>query len=90
MRSFPNACSVAISDVPVIKCKTCGGELIQKSRWRLLVVGFLMVASVAIAFIVPYFWVPGLFLLLTGGYLIAWATIGKGCWCRTCKRFDIY
>jgi hypothetical protein len=28
-------------------------------------------------------------LLLTGGYLIIWATVGKGCWCRTCKSFAI-
>jgi hypothetical protein len=24
---------------------------------------------------------------LVGSYLMAWATIGKGLWCRQCKRF---
>ena len=75
--------------VPVVKCKTCGGEMVQKSRFRLFIVGVLMVASLAIAVFVPLFWTPGIILLLTGCYLIIWATLGKGCWCRTCKKFGI-
>jgi len=73
-----------------VKCKTCGGELIRKDRRRLFVVGLLMIASLALAFIIPYFWAPGIILLLTGGYLIAWATLGRGCWCRTCKSFGVF
>lgn len=72
-----------------MKCKICAGEMIQKSRGRLFSVGVLMSASIAIAFFRPIFWGPGIILLLTGLYLIVWATLCKGCWCRNCKRFSI-
>jgi hypothetical protein len=72
-----------------MKCKTCAGEMIQKSRRRLFLVGFLMCGSIAIAFFAPIFWATGIILLLTGLYLIVWATLGRGCWCRNCKRFSI-
>jgi hypothetical protein len=74
---------------PLMKCKTCGEEMITKSRLRLFIVGVVLVASVAAAFFVPYLWVPSILFLLIGGYLIVWATLGKGSWCRTCKRFSI-
>jgi hypothetical protein len=64
--------------------------MVQKSRFRLFIVGVLMVASLAIAVFVPLFWAPGIILLLTGCYLIVWATLGKGCWCRTCKKFGTF
>jgi hypothetical protein len=73
-----------------IKCNTCGGEMFQKSRVRLFFVGFCMVASIAIAALVPYFWAPGAILVLAGGYLMVWATLGKGLWCRTCKKFNVF
>jgi hypothetical protein len=37
----------------------------------------------------PFFWAPGVILLLTGIYLIVWATLGKGYWCRNCKKFSL-
>jgi hypothetical protein len=70
-------------------CKTCGGDMIQKSRWRLFLVGVLIIASTGLAVFVPYWWAPGVILLLTGTYLVVWATRGKGRWCRGCKRFNI-
>ena len=73
-----------------MKCKTCAGEMIQKSRLRLFSVGILMSASIGIAFVYPLFWAPGIVLLLTGGYLLMWATLGKGCWCRNCKKFGVF
>jgi len=73
-----------------MKCKTCDGEMIQKSRRRLLSVGLLMCGSIAIAIFRSWFWGPGIILLLTGIYLIVWATLGKGCWCRNCKRFGFF
>ena len=73
-----------------MKCQSCNEELIQKSRWRLFIVGCLMIASVAIAWFAPYFWAPGIVFLLTGIYLIVWATLGKGCWCRNCKKFSFF
>ena len=70
-------------------CPTCGGEMIQKSRTRLIVVGLCMSASVALAFAVPLFWAPGIILALTGIYLLAWATLGQARWCRNCKKFGV-
>ena len=72
-----------------MKCKTCGGEMIRKNRLRLFIVGVLMVASIAITAFVPYFWAPGVILVLTGVYFLTWATLGKGYWCRTCKKFSV-
>ena len=69
-------------------CPSCGGEMIQKSRARLIVVGLGMIASVAIAFALPLFWAPGIILALTGIYLLAWATLGQARWCRNCKKFS--
>jgi hypothetical protein len=70
-------------------CPTCGGELIHKSKVRLIVVGGCMVASIAIAFFIPWFWVPGIILALIGIYLLVWATLGRARWCRNCKKFSI-
>jgi hypothetical protein len=63
--------------------------MVQKSRGRLAVVGGLMVYSAGLGFFVPYFWVPGMVLVLAGGYLLVWAPAGKGCWCRNCKKFGL-
>jgi hypothetical protein len=64
--------------------------MIQKGRWRLLVVGALMVASIGLAPFVPFSWAPGGLLFLAGAYLLVWATLGKGFWCRACKRFSVW
>jgi hypothetical protein len=62
--------------------------VVQKSRGRLALVGVLLLAALAIAVLWPPWWVPGVLLGLTGGYLLAWASVGQGRWCRGCKRFD--
>jgi hypothetical protein len=68
-------------------CPTCGGEMIQKSKARLIIVGLGMIASVAIALVFPLFWAPGIILALAGIYLLVWATVGKARWGRNCKTF---
>lgn len=70
-------------------CGRCGGGLIRRSPAQLFVAGALMCASPAIAFWVPLFWIPGIVLFLAGAYLIAWATLAKGMWCRQCKTFSV-
>ena len=64
--------------------------MIQKSRARLAAVGLLMLASLLIGFFIPAFWIPGMVLGLTGAYLLVWATLGRGCWCRNCKKFSVF
>jgi hypothetical protein len=71
-------------------CPSCGREMIQKSKVRLILVGLCMVASVSVAFVVPLFWAPGIVFALTGTYLLIWATIGKARWCRNCKKFSVF
>jgi hypothetical protein len=46
-----------------------------------------MCASLALAFVEPVLWVPGIVVFLGGLYLIAWAILAKGMWCRQCKNF---
>jgi hypothetical protein len=70
-------------------CKTCGGETVQKGRRRLLLVGVLLLASTGVAAVHPYLWAAGALLFLAGAYLVAWATLGRGRWCRACKRFSV-
>lgn len=72
----------------MIQCRRCNGEVVQKSRMRLVLVGIAMVAAVSLGFLSWVLWIPGIVLALTGAYLLIWATIGKGRWCRGCKRFD--
>jgi hypothetical protein len=68
-------------------CNRCGGELIRKNRWRLFIVGVFMVASVGTAAFLPLLLLPSMALALVGVYLIVWATVGRGLWCRQCKSF---
>lgn len=71
------------------RCGRCGGDVIRRNPVQLLTVGLIMCATLAIALWVPWFWIPGIILFLTGTYLIAWATLAKGMWCRQCKTFAI-
>jgi len=71
-----------------MKCNTCGAEMFQKSRARLIVVGLIMILSVSVAIRFSWFWGPGIILFLIGIFLLTWATLGRGCWCRNCKKFN--
>jgi hypothetical protein len=64
--------------------------MVQKSRARLATVGFIMLAVAPTAFYLPHFWALGIVLALTGAYLMVWATIGRGCWCKNCKKFGVF
>jgi hypothetical protein len=81
---------VAMGALRFMKCKACGGEMVQKSRIRLIAGGLVMMASLAVTVPFAWFWVPGIILFLTGGYLLLWATFGRGAWCRTCKKFSLF
>jgi hypothetical protein len=72
----------------MIHCRRCGGEVVQKPFARLVLVGVAMLAAASIAGVWRLLWVPALLLALTGIYLVAWAVLGRGRWCRWCKRFD--
>jgi hypothetical protein len=71
-----------------VQCRRCGGEVVRKPRTRLALVGTLMLAGVGLGPLWAPLWAPALVLGLTGAYLLTWASIGRGRWCRGCKRFD--
>lgn len=69
-------------------CKRCGGEVVRKNPRRLALVGILMVATLGLGVFWWPLWLPAAVCMLTGAYLLSWASIGRGRWCRGCKRFD--
>ncbi len=76
------------------RCKTCGGEMIQKNRARLLLVGGALVCaalggSALATNFSPWLWPAALLVIGAGGYLIVWGTLGRGRWCRRCKKFSL-
>jgi hypothetical protein len=64
--------------------------MVQKSRARLVTVGLIAMALIVVSFRFPWFWGPGIILFLIGAYLIVWGTIGRGGWCRNCKKFSLF
>jgi hypothetical protein len=70
------------------ECKRCGGEVVQKSRSRLSLLGILMLAALGLGMLWWPLWLPAAIIGLTGAYLLVWAVVGRGRWCRGCKRFD--
>jgi hypothetical protein len=75
-------------DEPTASCKRCGGPVVRKSRARLAGVGGLMVLGLGLGWLGALLWVPAVILGLTGAFLLVWASVGQGRWCRQCKRFD--
>ncbi|HEY4247876.1 MAG TPA: hypothetical protein VGM64_13565 [Lacunisphaera sp.] len=73
-----------------MKCPTCKGEMVQKNRPLLAVTGLGLLFSPSLAPITAFFLLPAIVLLLTGIYLLIWATRGKGLWCRNCKKFSLF
>ena len=69
-------------------CRRCGGEIVQKSRSRLALVGILMLLGLGLGFVWAPLWFPAAVLGMIGAYLPAWVSVGRGRWCRGCKRFD--
>jgi hypothetical protein len=75
-------------DEPIALCRRCCAPVVHKRLGRLVVVGGLMLTGLGLGFLWPPLWAPAVILALTGVYLLLWATIGRGRWCRVCKRFD--
>jgi len=54
-----------------------------------LVAGFVLLAAGGLPRFNAWLWMPAILAILTGVYLIYWATAGKGRWCRQCKAIRI-
>jgi hypothetical protein len=61
--------------------------LIKRPRARLFIAGLALCAVPLIALRNTLVWWLALPPLLAGAYLLTWATLGKGMWCRQCKSF---
>lgn len=71
-------------------CPYCGSEWTRKNRPLLFLVGLSMLVSAFIAFLIsPVYWIVAAMLLAIAAYLLVWSTLGKGRWCRRCKKFSI-
>jgi uncharacterized protein YbaR (Trm112 family) len=73
----------------MLACPQCGGPLIQRNRALLFLVGMAMIATPLLAWFIPLLWAPAIIAFLAGAYLVVWATLGQGQWCRQCKTFRI-
>jgi fatty acid desaturase len=67
------------------RCNRCQGELTHRSRPQLLWVGIALCLLPLAAIRIPLLWLPAIFMIFAGTYLVYWATAGKGLWCRQCK-----
>jgi hypothetical protein len=74
--------------MPMTQCGSCGGEVIQKSRGRIAIVGIVMFAASGLGALSPPLWAVGVVLRAMAAYLLAWASVGRGRWCRGCKQFN--
>ena len=74
--------------VVMMPCRRCGREVVQKPLGRLVLVGGILIAVSGLAVLWPILWLPAIVFGLTGAYLVLWAAVGAGRWCRGCKRFD--
>jgi hypothetical protein len=72
----------------MVHCRRCGGEVVEKPLTRLVLVGLALLTAFGLPILGPLLWLPGIVLGLIGAYLIIWAVVGGGRWCRGCKRFD--
>jgi hypothetical protein len=68
-----------------VECPRCHGPLILKNRTRLVSVGILLIATLALGPLAGWIWVPAGLAAVTGVYLVAWGAAGRGRWCRACK-----
>lgn len=67
------------------RCPACQRELTRRSRPVLLLVGVVFCLLPLAAVRIPWLWLPAIIMFLAGGYLVYWATGGRGLWCRQCK-----
>jgi len=71
-------------------CPYCGAEWTQKNRPLLFLVGLSMLIAGIIALLdSPVYWIVAAMFLAISAYLLVWSTLGKGRWCRRCKKFSI-
>jgi Flp pilus assembly protein TadB len=71
-----------------LHCRRCGGQVVKKPLARLILVGLIFIATIGLAVIRPIILIPAILAALIGIYLLVWAVVYRGRWCRESKRFD--
>lgn len=70
-------------------CPACGHELTQKNRVLLSLLGTaFLIAAIPLLFF-HYVWIVAIVTAAAGLYLLFWSVLGKGKWCRRCKKFPV-
>jgi hypothetical protein len=70
-------------------CPSCGHELTQKSRSLLSLLGAAcLIAAIPLLFF-QYVWMVAIVTAAAGLFLLFWSILGKGKWCRRCKKFPV-
>ena len=72
-----------------MNCPTCGAELQQRNRTRLIItgIGFFAAALVLVALLhLAVVILAGVVLIVIGVYFVSWAVKANGLWCRECGR----
>lgn len=70
-------------------CPGCGCEFTQKSLLKLSLTGIAFLAAAVFLLLVPFLWVASIPLAAVGIFLLIWSVLGKGKWCRRCKKFPV-
>ncbi len=70
-------------------CPACGHELTQKPRSRLTFAGLALLVAAAFLIFRPYVWLIAILMAAIAIYLLMWSILGKGKWCRRCKKFPV-
>jgi hypothetical protein len=67
-------------------CETCGGDLFQKNRLVLLVIGLLLLTPIVFVHGGGVMTALSFCLALIGAYFLVWSILARGRWCRNCKQ----
>jgi uncharacterized protein (DUF983 family) len=70
-------------------CPACGHELTQKNRSLLSVAGVVFLTAAILLLFFQYVWMVAIITAAIGLYLLFWSVLGKGKWCRHCKKFPV-
>src|SRR5579859_1516007 len=71
-------------------CSKCAGPLVQRNPLVLAAVGFpltMFSAACLVGLVGRFSFLFFALAIAPGIYLLAWASEGKGLWCRECKRY---
>jgi hypothetical protein len=70
-------------------CPACAHELTQKSPVKLSLAGVALITGAIPLLFHRFVWPAAILLAATGIYLLIGSLLGKGKWCKRCKKFPV-